>query len=158
MNSLEFNTNNSNEIKGIYTIEDYQKIQPEGKYIVLNDLDLTKLATRRFRLEFNGEIDFNGHNIYTTFFSSADNLYATIGNRGTIKNIVLNLRLPNQAIIPYSTGCLFTYNYGTIENIQFNLIESYNVANRSLRLLGGTNLGTIENFVFNAQQKLYGSN
>ena len=156
LNSLEFNTNNSNEIKGIYTIEDYQKIQPEGKYIVLNDLDLTKLATRRFRLEFNGEIDFNGHNIYTTFFSSADNLYATIGNRGTIKNIVLNLKLPKQAIITYAHGCLFSYNYGTITNIQFNIIESYNVANRSLCLLGGTNLGIIEKFILNVQQKLYG--
>ena len=156
LDEIEFNTNNSEEIKGIYTLEDYQKIQPEGKYIVLNDLDLTKLATRRFRLEFNGEIDFNGHNIYTTFFSSADNLYATIGNRGTIKNIVLNLKLPKQAIITYAHGCLFSYNYGTITNIQFNIIESYNVANRSLCLLGGTNLGIIEKFILNVQQKLYG--
>ena len=30
--------NNSEEIKGIYNLEDYQKIQPEGKYIVLNDI------------------------------------------------------------------------------------------------------------------------
>ena len=156
LDEIAFNTNNSEEIKGIYTLEDYQKIQPEGKYIVLNDLDLTTIKNRQFKLEFNGEIDANGHNIYTTFASSSDSLFATISNRGTIKNIVLNLKLPQQAIKTYSHGCLFSYNYGTIKNIQFNLIESYNVANRSLRLLGGTNLGTIENFVFNVQQKLYG--
>ena len=156
LNSLEFNTNNSEEIKGIYTLEDYQKIQPEGKYIVLNDLDLTKLETRRFQIEFNGEIDFNGHNVYTTFSSSTTTLFSNIGNRGILKNIVLNLQLPQQAIIQYSTGCLFTYNYGTIKNIQFNLIESYNVANRAVYLLGGYNIGTIDNFVFNLQEKLYG--
>ena len=156
LDEVEFNTNNSEEIKGIYTLEDYQKIQPEGKYIVLNDLDFTKVELRRFRLEFNGEIDFNGHNITTTFTSNSYTLFSNIGNNGLLKNIVLNLRLPNQAITPYTTGCLFSYNYGTIENIQFNLIESYDVANRSLRLLGGVNLGTIDNFVFNLQKKLYG--
>lgn len=38
-----------------------------------------------------------------------------------------------------------------------NLIESYNVENRDLNLLGGVNFGLIENFVINIQKKLYGS-
>ena len=150
---LEFNTNNSEEIKGIYNLEDYQKIQPEGKYIVLNDLNLINFA-RTYQVDFNGSIDFNGHIITPRY---GYGMFHDIGAKGIIENIVLDIRLSESAAIQYEQGYLFRYNYGTIRNIQLNLLESYNVANRELHLLGGGNLGTIENFVFYLQQKLYGS-
>ena len=156
LSELEYNTKEAEEIRGIHNVEEYQEIQPEGKYIILNDLDLTKFVNRKFQPDFNGEIDFNGHNIYTTFETHLQTMFNNIGNKGIIKNIVLNLKLPKKAIIPYTRGCLFENNYGTIKNIQFNLIESYNKPNRNVPLLGGRNFGTIDNFIFNLQEKLYG--
>ncbi len=157
LNFLEFNTNNSEEIKGIYSIEDYLKIQPEGKYIVLNNLDTTEIYNKSYRLEFIGEIDFNGKSVLHELQNSNSYLFKTIGKRGTIKNIIINLKLPNKGIYTYDKGALFDNNYGTIQNIKLNLIESYNVENRDLNLLGGVNFGLIENFVINIQKKLYGS-
>ena len=157
LNFLEFNTNNSEEIKGIYSIEDYLKIQPEGKYIVLNNLDTTEISNKSYRLEFIGEIDFNGKSVLHELQISNSYLFKTIGKRGTIKNIIINLKLPNKGIYTYDKGALFDNNYGTIQNIKLNLIESYNVENRDLNLLGGVNFGLIENFVINIQKKLYGS-
>ena len=157
LNFLEFNTNNSEEIKGIYSIEDYLKIQPEGKYIVLNNLDTTEISNKSYRLEFIGEIDFNGKSVLHELQISNSYLFKTIGKRGTIKNIIINLKLPNKGIYTYDKGALFDNNYGTIQNIKLNLIESYNVENRDLNLLGGVNFGIIENFIINIQKKLYGS-
>ena len=88
---MEFNTNNSEEIKGIYSIEDYLKIQPEGKYIVLNNLDTTEIYNKSYRLEFMGEIDFNGKSVLHELQNSNSCLFKTIGKRGTIKNIVINI-------------------------------------------------------------------
>ncbi len=42
LSSLEYNTQETEEIKGIYTKEDFLEIQPRGNYIVLGDIDLSR--------------------------------------------------------------------------------------------------------------------
>ena len=38
------------EIKSISSVEDFKKIQPYGRYVLLNDIDLTDAGTTRMNL------------------------------------------------------------------------------------------------------------
>ena len=48
-------------------------------------------------------------------------------------------------------------NYGKLENIRINLIESTNVPNNRIYLLTYHNYGVIDNFILNLQEPMYGS-
>ena len=40
LSKLEYNTQDTEEIKGIQSLEDYKMLQPYGKYYVLTDLNV----------------------------------------------------------------------------------------------------------------------
>lgn len=68
ISTFEFNTK-SGEIFGISNIKEYKDIQPEGNYIVLNDLDFrSETSTANYKTDstvhFQGTINFNGHTVY----------------------------------------------------------------------------------------------
>src|SRR5699024_10857642 len=117
------------EIKGITSLDDYLKIQPYGRYIVLTDIDITNLLsgnTYVFGLngyiQFEGRIDFNGKTV-TKDTSSTAGMFHYIGSNGIIENLVLDIKLDNDIALAGYTG-ICTNNYGTIRNIQMNIIET----------------------------------
>ena len=159
ISTFEFNTKNG-EILGIGTVEEYKEIQPEGNYIVLNDLDFRK-ETDNYKIKFSenikfqGNINFNGKTIYKKYFDGGNNavLFSQIGEKGKIENLVLKVYISSE--LPSSGYNLFTYNYGTISNLIVSLEESKEKNNTNIGLLGYYNYGTIENFIINYKEPLY---
>ena len=160
LSEVTFNTDKAKEIKGIYTVEDFKEIQPNGNYIVLNTLDLTKETTYfgGTNLSFNGTINFNGMAVELKINSSQNKLFYKIGETGVIENLVLNIHLLNGALSYYGQGAIFVQNNGTIKDLQVNIVEAYNQAYTYMSgLIGWTNRGSIEGFVINYEQTIYGN-
>ncbi len=160
LDSQEFTTESGKEIKGISNINDFLKIQPYGEYIVLNDLDLSgaQSATYRFGnsiLEFNGRIDFNGRKIIKDIKNNPGQVFYILGAEGIIENLVFDIKMNND--LATSATCFMQYNYGTIKNIQINLLESTENLNNRIILLCQTNTGIVENFIVNFEEHLYTS-
>ena len=159
LSELEYNTNDTEEIKGIYNKEDFLEIQPRGHYIVLGDIDLTGGSGNQYRfgstsLSFNGTINFNGHTLTRDAKNNSTNtIIEYIGENGVIENLVLNIKL-NKEIEGGARG-FCTINYGNIKNIDINIIESTNLPHRDLYLFCHSNYGSIENFVVNLQVPIY---
>ncbi len=158
LDTQEFSTEGSRELKGILNENDYLKIQPYGEYIVLNDLDLTTNFESKYRfgnpnILFNGKIDFNGYTIIRAFKNKQGTLFNNLGSDGILENLVLELKFNNdtEAYIDQ----LVQYNYGRIRNIQCNITESNEQLNSDVYLLTWGNYGTIENFIFNFKEPLY---
>lgn len=141
LSELEYNTQDTEEIKGIYTVDDYKEIQPNGNYIILNDLDLRgeKLNFGGVNLAFNGKINFNGKNIDLYFQNREYYMFYKISETAVLENLVLNIHLPEQGASFYGSGALFTQNYGLIRNIYINIVESYNESYTNFRRI--TRLG-----------------
>ena len=159
LSKIDYSTKDTEEIKGIYTKEDFLEIQQRGNYIVLNDIDLSgaKGAQYKFgstQMPFEGKIDFNGHSL-TRDAQTNEAIIDVIGKEGSIENLVLNIKLNNEVEISTFKG-LAKENKGVIENVQINLIESTKVPNMDIALLCWNNYGTINKFVINYEKSLYG--
>ena len=158
ISNLEYNTNDTEEIKGIYNKEDFLEIQPKGHYIVLGDIDLSGGNGYQYtfgtdRLPFEGTIDFNGHSLTRDSKNKTNAIIEYIAESGVIENLVLNIKLNNTIesnIIGFNA-----YNYGMLKNIKLNVIEANNLPNVNLFLLNRTNYGNIENFAVNFMVPIY---
>ena len=164
LSELEYNTQDTEEIKGIYTKEEFKEIQPKGHYIVLKDIDLAEgkggLVNRfgwysQRTLMFGGSINFNGNKLITDYENS-ESIFNGISEEGVIENLVLEVRLNNELEINTFYG-LTNINYGTIRNIVVNLTDCTEVQNQNIYLIGNANYGTLENFIINNRTKLYGN-
>ena len=162
ISTFEFNTKNG-EILGISNIEEYKEIQPEGNYIVLNDLDFRNSTINlefqtNHLIKFQGNINFNGCSIYKKVMNGNNDyyLFGTIGEKGKIENIVLRLYFIN-TLPSYMRG-LFEENYGIISNLFVTVEESIKENNSMVILLGSVNYGRIENFVINYKEQIYARN
>ena len=164
LSELEYNTQDTEEIKGIYTVEEFREIQPKGHYIVLNDIDLsngTGGLTNRFgyyygrKIMFEGNINFNGNKLITDYKNS-ESIFSGISEEGIIENLVLEIRLNNELEINTFYGLTYS-NYGTIRNIVVNLTECSKVQNQNIFLIGSYNYGTLENFIIHNSVPLYGN-
>ena len=158
LSELEYNTQDTEEIKGIYNKDDFLEIQPRGHYIVLGDIDLTGGSGNQYRfgsnnMPFYGTIDFNGHILTKDVKNSYNIIIECIGENSVIENLVLNIKL-NKEIEGGARG-FCTTNYGNIKNIDINIIESTNLPHRDLYLFCHSNYGSIENFVVNLQVPIY---
>ena len=136
-------------------------IQPEGNYIVLNDLDFrgVKASQTYFfpRGKFQGYINFNGHTVYKTYFYGSNKpLFEVIGENGKIENLVLKLYFPEE--LAASGQSLFFHNYGNISNLYVSVEECTKGENDGISILGSTNIGTISDFIINYKESLYGIN
>ena len=160
ISELEYNTQDTEEIKGIYNKEDFLEIQARGHYIVLGDIDLSGGINNEYKfgsnnMSFEGTLDFNGHTL-TRDAQSKVPIINTIGENGVIKNLNLDIKLNNEVEISNFTG--FTQsNYGKIQNIKINLLKSTNVPNNRIYLLSYINYGIVDNFIINFQAPIYGS-
>ena len=142
---------NDKELKGISTIDEFCNIQPDGNYIITNNLVSTGKLTAD-SIHFNGHINFDGYKV-TVDFSTSTRLINYIGNSGLIENLVLDVHYPESAI---SWNFALCYkNYGTIKNIIVNINETYRVENAYIAPIGQNNYGILENFVINMEEPLY---
>ena len=158
----EFNTKEG-EIKGITTEEEYKEIQPEGNYIVLNNLNFTnKSGSQDYmfstNIEFEGNINYNGY-VITMDAVNKNNTYTNgglfykIGENAKISNLYIELYMNNKFSI--NGRILFYTNKGTIENCFINLKESSKAKNINFYLVGNYNQGTINNLIVKLSEDLY---
>lgn len=142
------------EIRSIYTVNQYLNMIATKKYLVQNDLDFT--STNQYYYTFSGTLDFQGHKIIT----DNDDGYCRIMNslnNGTIENVVVDAYM-NKKTSTNSDSCLVQSNMsGTIRNVQMNLKESTVTDNNKFGLFSYYNYGTVENFVVHLEVPLYGS-
>jgi len=161
ISEIEYSTKETEEIKGIYSIEDFLEIQPSGNYIVLNDLDFTGTSycfgsEWNVMIQFNGKLNFNGHKIVTDVANDNKSiLIANVGTNGIIENLEVDVKYNNNIELNYSSAALIANNYGTIRNIKVNLVESNKYPNFRIALIASQNKGTIENFVINLEETMY---
>ncbi len=160
LSELEYNTQDTEEIKGIYNKDEFLEIQPEGHYIVLDNIDLKNETGIGHgfggeRLAFEGKIDFNGYKIIRNTESTSPIFY-NIGEKAIIENFVLEVYLDNEVEIS-NYRVFFRNNNGTIKNFKLILQESTNKPNMEIELLGLYNYGMIENFILESDTSLYGS-
>ena len=155
LSKLEYNTQDTEEIKGIYTKEDFLEIQPRGNYIVLNDINIIGSTEYYFgyNIPFEGTLDFNGKNLDKRFIGFS--LFSTLTETANIKNLVFNVHLPDSDSDLYADGGLFKLNYGRLENIQVNLVESYKKVYSYASWLGHSNYGVIDGLIVNYEKTLY---
>ncbi len=158
LDSQEFSTEGIKEIKGISNVNDFLKIQPYGEYIVLNDIDLSGASGSTYsfgngNMCFDGTVNFNGKTLTRDKKNNQTVIFYEIGSNGIIENIVFNIKMNNE--IETSGPLLVDRNYGSIRNIQINLIESTEKLNFDVYLIGSWNYGVIEDFVVNLQEPFY---
>ena len=162
LDSQEFSTEGSREVKGILNKNDFLKIQPFGEYIVLSDLDLSDFTSGMYRfgadnLQFNGKINFNGKTLTRGIKNSGSPIFYSIGKEGIIENLDFNIKMDNN-MEKQMTGGLAFDNYGSIKNIIIKLTESSELRNSKVALCVWENYGTIENFILNFEVSLYVNN
>ena len=83
LDSQEFSTEGSKELKGIFNVNDFLKIQPYGEYIVLNNLDISGVSGAQYRfghtnIQFEGRIDFNGNTLTRDVKNNTTPLFFTL--------------------------------------------------------------------------------
>jgi len=148
----EINSNDE-ELKGIGTIDELCNIQPDGNYIITNDI-VTEGNTTSGNIEFNGHLNFDGHKLIDNIRTIG--LINVIGNSGIIENLLIDMHYPNKAISWNFALCY--QNYGIIRNLIVNVEETTNTNNINYALIGQNNYGTLENFIINLKQPIYSVN
>lgn len=151
--SLEFNTNT--EIRAIRTVSEFYGMHPNGKYIVMNDLDFTSNGSI-YSTPFYGELDFQGNKMIWNVQGRASYLIHTIGSGAKVSNVVVEATLDNPSNRNWFYG--FAYqNYGTIDNFMLNILKTTNVPNYAFTPGVYVNYGVIKNFVINCQESFSAS-
>ena len=158
ISELEYNTQDTEEIKGIYNKDDFLEIQPRGHYIVLGDIDLRGGSGGQYKfgsdnLAFEGNINFNGHTLIRDALTT-NQIIHKMNENSVIENLVLNIYLNND--IEKSNFMGFVYkNYGTIRNVQVNLKECNNNPNIGIGIITWENYNIVENFLINLEVPIY---
>ena len=149
ISELEYNTQDSEEIKGIYNKEDFLEIQPRGHYIVLGDVDFEEgnYSFGNGNIFFEGSINFNGYKLILKNISSK--FINNIATSAIIENIVIDLHITQSTVTD-----IISNNYGTIKNLQFNIISDEELVLSQARGLAYNNYGTINNFIINIKNSL----
>ena len=159
LSELEYDTQETEEIKGIYNKEDYLEIQQRGDYIVLGDVDLTGGSGNQYvfgssNMRFEGTLNFNGKTVKKDYVNTTAGLFSYIGENGVIENLVLDLSFNNTVEKRYMRG-IFEYNYGTIKNIQANVMECNQLSNGDMKVIGMYNNGIVNNFIVDFKESIY---
>ena len=176
LNEIEFKYDGESykEVKSIESKEQFLDIQPNGNYILLNNIDLIENETKSEytfgnpNITFNGSIDFNGKTISKDVYSNkivgrtTSYIFYTLSNSAQLKNIVLDFNI-NSKTSSYNIDekdgiySLFLYNEGNINNILLRLMNCDKQDMRYIGLIGYKNEGTIEKFIVNTKSTLYGT-
>ena len=151
---LSFTT--EKEIRSIKTVDDLFNMTPDGKYVVINDLDLTGIY-RTYTTTFTGEIDFQGHTVKRNVKRASSYVLQTIGSTGVVKNLVLDITIDN-TIERQNWYGFFYENHGNINNVMVTLNSSTNFPNvgQSLLIWRNREKGVIDTFVVNTKEPIHG--
>ncbi len=149
IDSIEISTNS--EIRSIRTVDDFFNMHPNGKYVVVADLDFTGI--NKYITNFYGELDFQGHSVNLNW-NGRTYLFQYTRGGSYIKNLVLNVSLDNTAAKAW-TSPFVLYHYGTIDNVQMNIVSSTPASNYASGILTYANYSTIKNFVVHTEVEVY---
>ena len=153
LDTVEFGT--ESEIRGIRTTSDFLGMHPNGKYIVLNDLNFSGVGSS-YGSWFYGEIDFQGHHVERHAANgNAGSLITHFRAGAVMKNLVLDFYGDNTSSRSWWYG-IITYHYGTIDNLMINVKEGLSQPNYVYTPGVYANYGTIKNFVVNAEAPISG--
>ena len=142
IDSIIINTNK--EIRSIRNIDELFGLHPNGKYVVVNDLDIS--SVNRSITNFYGDLDFQGHTL-TMNWNGRNYLFQYTRGGSIVKNVVINLSIDNPTGKSW-TSPFVLYHYGTLDNIQLNVVQcAETAANYASGLLAYANYGVIKNFV-----------
>ena len=141
IDSININTNS--EIRSIRTEDELFDIHPNGKYVVVNDLDISRI--NRYIGNLYGEIDFQGH-ILKMNWNGRNYLFQYTRGGSVVKNVVIDLNLDNPSGKSW-TSPFILYHYGTLDNVQLNITECTNAANYASGILTYANYSVVKNFV-----------
>ncbi len=159
LDSQEFSTEGSKEIKGIFNKNDFRKIQPYGEYIVLDTIDLSGVSGNNYRfgnvdLSFDGVVDFNGNTLIRDVKNSNQPIFMVLDTNGVLENINFDIKMNNDLECNELDG-LVNNNYGTIRNIQIRILECTEHPNYNVYFVSRSNYGIIENFVVDFLAPVY---
>lgn len=152
LDSVTFATDS--EIRGIRTADELVGMHTNGKYIVLNDINMVNV-NNGISNYFYGEVDFQGFKLIKNVQGTASRLFEQFRSSAVLKNIVVDYTIDNTASRNWYYG-LITYNYGTVDNLMINVLSSTLQPNYIFTLCTYANYGTIQNFVINAQAPMSG--
>lgn len=149
IDELEINT--YSEVRTISTIPEFFNMHPNGKYIVLNDLDFTNVSGS-YSAYFYGSVDFQGYKVkINTASSRTSYLFHTIRSSGILKNLNLEVTMDNAGSRNDYYGIAYI-NYGMIDNLYIHIMPGAVSAPYVSSCLGVANhYGTIKNFVVNME-------
>ena len=158
LSTLEYNTQDTEEIKGIYNKEDFLEIQPRGHYIVLGDIDLRGGINAQYRfgndhMYFEGILNFNGHKLVRDAITRVE-IFTGISQNGILENLVFDIYINNELEMSNFIGLVYQ-NYGNMRNIQVNLKECNNTPNIGINFIAWNNYNKIEKFVINLEVPIY---
>ena len=158
LSELEYNTQDTEEIKGIYNKEDFLEIQQRGHYIVLGDIDLRGGINTQYRfgndhMYFEGILNFNGHKLIRDSLTNLPIFY-NLGENGILENLVFDIYINNELEMSNFIGLVYR-NYGNMRNIQVNLKECNNTPNIGINFIAWNNYNKIEKFVINLEVPIY---
>lgn len=143
-------------IIGLATVADFAKVQANmsGKFIVLDDIVWNRAPLNYLdAVRFNGELDFQGHKL---IFNGTNHLFGEIGKNGIVKNVVLDVTIPDNNPLRYR-GYIGYRHWGRIQNVIVNVKGCTRFLHNYWGLLSYTTYttGIIENFVVNLESPLY---
>ena len=141
IDSIDITTNT--EIRSIKSVDEFFDIHPNGKYVVVNDLDFTSINKNIY--DFYGEMDFQGHKV-TLNWNGRGNLFEYTRGGSVLKNVVLDVYLDNPSAKAWNSPFV-RYNYGTIDNVLVNVLASTDVPNYADGVITYANYSAIKNFV-----------
>ena len=157
-----FDISTDSEVKGVASTNDWVFMQPNGNYIVLNDLDFYEFSAQTLGYGykyFYGIIDFQGYSANVYSFTDRNN-YQRLGRiekSGVLKNMVLNVHL-NNTIANTSIKGFVSSNYGTIENVEINIFDErdtkFNDTYFNTLVDVNQSSGVIQNFVMKLNTKV----
>jgi len=142
-------------IIGLAKIQDFTQLgsNPTGKYIVLNDINLTAGPWNWNGNPFNGELDFQGHTLTST---QGYYLFYIMGRNGVLKNMVLDLTIPYNDPLRYRSFIAYSLS-GRMQNIIVNVKGCTKYLHNNWGLFyhySGVSC-VVENFVINLESPLY---
>ena len=154
LDTQEIDSNNE-ELKGIGTVDEFYDMQPDGNYIITNNLELfNNIKVTGGNINFNAHINFDGNSINRNVTRGLGCIFYRTGNNAILENLVLNLHYTDLSLISWKMG-LVQFNYGIIRNLIVNVEETTNTNNIYYALIGQNNYGTLENFIINLKQPIY---
>ena len=153
LDTQEIDSNNE-ELKGIGTVDEFYDMQPDGNYIITDELELQDGKYTGFNISFNGHVNFDGNEINKNGTSF---IFYRTGNTAVIENVVLNISYTNTSAFSWKFAFI-PNNYGTIRNLVINVEKTTKINNARYALIGQVNYGTLENFIINLKEPIYSIN